>query len=71
MANRIIGDVSTSAEGMGDHDKKVRGLLKKLRAIEDLKARQAKGEKLEETQLKKIKTENDVRGDLMGLGVST
>lgn len=51
-------------------DKKVRALLKKLRAIEDLKVRLGKGEKLEDTQLKKIKTEAGVRGDLQALGVN-
>lgn len=49
-------------------DKKVRGLLKKLRAIEDLKMRVAGDEKLEDTQVKKIQTEEDVRKDLEKLG---
>jgi translation initiation factor 2A len=49
-------------------DKKVRGLLKKLRAIEELKARMAKGEKLEDTQIKKIMTEEGVRKELEALG---
>lgn len=49
-------------------DKKVRGLLKKIRAIEDLKMRSAGGEKLEETQLKKIQTEDSVRKELEGTG---
>ena len=48
-------------------DKKLRGLHKKLRAIEDLKQRLANGEKLEDTQLKKIKTEEQVRRELNGL----
>ncbi|KAI5806122.1 eukaryotic translation initiation factor eIF2A-domain-containing protein [Geopyxis carbonaria] len=50
-------------------DKKVRGLLKKLRAIEELKQRLGKGEKLEDTQLKKIKTEDGVKKELEALGV--
>lgn len=49
-------------------DKKLRGLHKKLRAIEDLKLRQANGEKLEDTQLKKIKTEDQVKKELEALG---
>ncbi|KAI5817546.1 eukaryotic translation initiation factor eIF2A-domain-containing protein [Pyronema omphalodes] len=53
-----------------DDEKKVRGLLKKLRAIEELKQRLAKGEKLEDTQLKKIKTESEVREELEQLGVN-
>ncbi|KAL4930235.1 translation initiation factor 2A [Aspergillus undulatus] len=50
------------------HDKKIRGLLKKIRAIEDLKMRLAGGEKLEDTQFKKIQTEDSVRKELEGLG---
>ncbi|KAL8733520.1 MAG: hypothetical protein Q9181_003553 [Wetmoreana brouardii] len=49
-------------------DKKIRALLKKLRAIDDLKMRRAGGEKLEGTQIKKMDTEDDVRRELEGLG---
>ncbi|KAK9471203.1 eukaryotic translation initiation factor eIF2A-domain-containing protein [Dipodascopsis tothii] len=49
-------------------EKKFRGLMKKLRAIEDLKARQGRGDKLEETQLTKITTEPAIRSDLAALG---
>lgn len=49
-------------------DKKVRGLLKKVRAIDELKMRLASGEKLEDTQMKKIHTEDSVRKELEGLG---
>ncbi|KAK9463803.1 eukaryotic translation initiation factor eIF2A-domain-containing protein [Lipomyces oligophaga] len=49
-------------------EKKFRGLMKKLRAIEDLKMRQAGGEKLEDTQVKKIETEGLVKADLKQLG---
>ncbi|CAD0082379.1 unnamed protein product [Aureobasidium vineae] len=49
-------------------DKKVRALLKKLRAIDDLKMRQAGGEKLENTQVSKISTEEGVRKELSALG---
>lgn len=49
------------------HDKKVRALLKKIRAIEELKMRQAGGEKLEDTQVKKIATEAQVRKELKDL----
>ncbi|KAL3466817.1 eukaryotic translation initiation factor eIF2A-domain-containing protein [Aspergillus heterothallicus] len=51
-------------------DKKVRGLLKKIRAIDELKMRLAGGEKLEDTQMKKIYTEDAVRKELDGLGYS-
>ncbi|OJD22548.1 hypothetical protein ACJ73_06105 [Blastomyces percursus] len=49
-------------------DKKIRGLLKKIRAIEELKMRVAGGEKLEDTQMKKIRTEDGVRKELEALG---
>ncbi|KAL2815232.1 eukaryotic translation initiation factor eIF2A-domain-containing protein [Aspergillus cavernicola] len=49
-------------------EKKVRGLLKKIRAIDELKMRLAGGEKLEDTQMKKIHTEDSVRKELDGLG---
>lgn len=58
---------STGSVG-SPHDKKVRALLKKLRAIDDLRMRRAGGERLENTQLKKMETENDVRKELQGLG---
>ncbi|KAL8706829.1 MAG: hypothetical protein Q9201_000168 [Fulgogasparrea decipioides] len=59
----------TSPGGAGTpQDKKIRALLKKLRAIDDLKMRRAGGEKLEGTQIKKMDTEDDVRRELEGLG---
>ena len=59
----------TSPSGGGTpQDKKTRALLKKLRAIDDLKMRRAGGEKLEGTQLKKMDTEDEVRKELEGLG---
>jgi len=60
----------TSPGGGGPQDKKVRSLLKKIRAIDDLKMRQAGGEKLEDTQIKKIATEESIRKELAGLGFS-
>ncbi|KAJ5766462.1 uncharacterized protein N7511_004078 [Penicillium nucicola] len=51
-------------------DKKIRGLLKKIRAIDELKMRLAGGEKLEDTQMKKIQTEDAVRKDLEAVGYS-
>lgn len=47
--------------------KKLRSLQKKLRAIEDLEMRQAAGEKLEDTQLKKMATKASVAKELDGL----
>jgi translation initiation factor 2A len=59
----------TSPGGTGSpQEKKVRSLLKKLRAIEDLKMRQAGGEKLEDTQIRKIRTEEVVRNELESMG---
>ncbi|CEI69907.1 Eukaryotic translation initiation factor 2A [Fusarium venenatum] len=47
--------------------KKIRSLQKKVRAIEDLEMRLAGGEKLEDTQLKKINTKSSVMKELEGL----
>ncbi|KAF4305842.1 Six-bladed beta-propeller TolB-like protein [Botryosphaeria dothidea] len=58
----------TSPGGVSPQDKKIRSLMKKLRAIDDLKMRQAGGEKLEDTQVKKIHTEESIRKELEGLG---
>ncbi|AMD21820.1 HFL036Cp [Eremothecium sinecaudum] len=49
-------------------EKKIRSLLKKLRAIETLKQRQAVGDKLEDTQILKIQTEEKVLQELEALG---
>ena len=58
----------TSPTDGGPNDKKIRSLLKKMRAIDDLKMRQAGGEKLEDTQIKKITTEESIRKELTSLG---
>lgn len=47
--------------------KKLRGLQKKVRAIEDLEMRLAGGEKLEDTQIKKIGTKGSVLRELESL----
>jgi translation initiation factor 2A len=59
--------VTSPGGGGSSHDKKVRSLLKKLRAIEELKMRQAGGERLEATQVQKITTEEGVRRELDAL----
>ena len=59
---------SPMTPGGDPRDKKIRGLLKKIRAIEDLKMRFAGGEKLEDTQMRKITSEEGVRKELAGLG---
>lgn len=58
----VIGGVFSIEE------KKIRNLLKKLRAIEALKLKQANFEHLEDTQILKIKTEDSVRKELESLG---
>lgn len=61
-ASGVIGGVVSLEE------KKMRNLLKKLRAIEVLKLKQANGESLELTQISKIATEEKVREELTALG---
>ena len=67
-----IPDMTVTSPGggamSGEQGKKIRSLLKKIRAIDELKMRQAAGEKLEDTQVKKIATEEGVRRELAGLG---
>lgn len=48
--------------------KKIRNLTKKLKAIDDLRARIAKGEALEKTQMQKIESEASVRAEIAALG---
>lgn len=55
------------AAGQDPNAKKIRSLQKKVRAIEDLEMRLAGGEKLEDTQLKKIHTKASVMKELEGL----
>lgn len=51
----------------GTMDKKLRNLTKKLKAIDELKARRDQGEKLEQTQMLKIASEGDLRKELAEL----
>ncbi|KAF8001998.1 hypothetical protein HF325_002963 [Metschnikowia pulcherrima] len=60
----VVGGVVSAEE------KKIRSLLKKLRAIEALRMRQAGGEVLEETQINKINKEDEIRLELALLGWS-
>ncbi len=57
----------TSPGGSSPGAKKLRGLQKKIRAIEDLEMRLAGGEKLEDTQMKKIATKVAVQQELDSL----
>ncbi|KAL6709553.1 hypothetical protein ACN47E_001488 [Coniothyrium glycines] len=60
--------VTSPGDSTNPQDKKIRGLLKKMRAIDELKMRQAGGEKLEDTQVKKIGTEHQIKKELDSLG---
>ncbi|KAF8888252.1 eukaryotic translation initiation factor eIF2A-domain-containing protein [Infundibulicybe gibba] len=51
--------------------KKVRNLSKKLKAIDELKEKAKRGERLEATQLKKIDGEGEIRKELLSLGVAS
>ena len=42
-----------------------------LKAIDELREKQKKGERLEATQLKKIDTEAEIRKELAGLGITS
>ncbi|KDQ34142.1 hypothetical protein PLEOSDRAFT_1095628 [Pleurotus ostreatus PC15] len=50
--------------------KKIRNLTKKLKAIEELKEKAKRGERLEVTQLKKIDAEAEIRQELSSLGAA-
>jgi translation initiation factor 2A len=68
-AAQVTPEVNVTSPLAGSpHEKKIRSLLKKLRAIDDLKMRQAGGEKLEGTQVLKIGTEEQVRKELAAVG---
>lgn len=49
------------------HAKKLRGLQKKMRAIKELEMRLARGERLEDTQMRKIRTKASIVKELEGL----
>ncbi|KAL5528898.1 hypothetical protein ACEPAG_4872 [Sanghuangporus baumii] len=51
--------------------KKIRNLKKKLKAIDELKERREKGERLEDTQIKKIDAENSIHEELEKLSLQS
>ncbi|TPX18140.1 uncharacterized protein E0L32_002649 [Thyridium curvatum] len=62
----VNGD-NASSLAQNPNAKKMRSLQKKIRAIEDLEMRHAGGEKLEDTQIKKIATKSSVLKELEAL----
>ncbi|CCM04562.1 uncharacterized protein FIBRA_06743 [Fibroporia radiculosa] len=62
---------SVDAANLDPTAKKVRNLNKKLKAIEELKEKAKKGERLEATQVKKIDTEVEIRKELAALGITS
>jgi translation initiation factor 2A len=67
-ATTVVETVAPAPETSFEDLKKQRALLKKLRAIEELKLRQAGGEKLEKTQEQKIEKEMEIVQELQKLG---
>lgn len=66
-AQQPTADSLLSPGSQNPASKKLRGLQKKIRAIEDLEMRLAGGEKLEDTQMKKIATKAAVLKELEGI----
>ena len=56
--------MSPANDANNPNAKKMRSLQKKIRAIEDLEMRLAGGEKLEDTQMKKMATKSQVMKEL-------
>ncbi|KDN48186.1 translation initiation factor eIF-2A [Tilletiaria anomala UBC 951] len=63
----VSGAAEVSGSFNSAQEKKARNLTKKLKAIQELKERQAKGEKLEQTQVQKIQAEAEIRAELAAL----
>ena len=61
--------MGASSSDAGATEKKVRSLTKKLKAIEQLKERRARGETLEQTQLQKMDGEAEIRRELEALNM--
>lgn len=73
VKRKVVGmadDLASETKGVSLEEKKIRALLKKLRAIETLKTKQALGEALEDTQVSKINKETEIRSELAQLGWS-
>jgi len=67
----VASPLSPGGDGTLDPvQKKIRNLSKKLKAIDELKEKAQRGEKLETTQHKKIESEAEIRKELNGLMAS-
>jgi translation initiation factor 2A len=60
----------TPGDSLDPNAKKIRNLNKKLKAIEELKEKAGRGERLEATQLKKIEGEHLIRKELDSLSIT-
>lgn len=60
-------DAGADGDALGSNEKKIRNLSKKLKAIEELKQKQARGDRLEGTQVKKLESEQEIRSELKTL----
>ncbi|KAG9007380.1 hypothetical protein FRB94_014407 [Tulasnella sp. JGI-2019a] len=58
---------TAGGEGLDPVQKKIRNLNKKLKAIDELKEKVKKGDKMETTQLKKIEGEADIKKELAAM----
>ncbi|EJU05921.1 eukaryotic translation initiation factor 2A [Dacryopinax primogenitus] len=65
--NSPMEPFTPGGEGLDPVAKKIRSLNKKLKAIEELKEKAKRGEKMEITQLRKLEGEADVRKELNAL----
>ncbi|KAL1890573.1 hypothetical protein Cpir12675_005325 [Ceratocystis pirilliformis] len=63
-----VNGATAEGDAQNPATKNIRSLRKKLRAIEELEMRLARGEKLEDTQMKKIGTKEVVMTELSALG---
>ncbi|PFH53541.1 hypothetical protein AMATHDRAFT_137237 [Amanita thiersii Skay4041] len=80
-SKKVNGEIMTSDEpdpatapaqenGLDATAKKIRNLTKKLKAIEELKEKAKRGERLEATQVRKMEGEGEIRKELASLGVN-
>ena len=60
----VAKSVEEQKYSLTDTEKRLRNLKKKLRTIEDLKAKREAGSKLEDTQLAKIANEKEITDEV-------